>query len=288
MQASLLFLCVANSARSQLAEGLARALFGTTVRVQSAGSRPSRVHPNAIAVMREVGIDIDIDIAQQHSKSVDAIDPSTVQLVITLCAEEVCPVWPGRIARLHWPLPDPATSDPSVSPDAMLDRFRAARDEIRRRLIAFAASSPPAGIALAPAASGDLAAVEQLAAACALPTAVVRDAFPAAYVVARRAGRLVGASALERHGDVALLRTVAVAPSERGRGTGIALVANRLTAARAAGVSSVYALTTSAAPFFQRFGFAPADRAAAPAALRASRELAELCPASAACMSVRF
>ena len=101
---SLLFLCVANSARSQMAEGLARARFGDRVRIQSAGSQPSRVNPFAIEVMAERGISLD----GHTSKSVDTIDPSTVDTVITLCAEEVCPVFLGDARRLHWPIEDPA------------------------------------------------------------------------------------------------------------------------------------------------------------------------------------
>lgn len=127
---SILFLCVANSARSQMAEGLARRRFGDRARLQSAGSRPSRVNPWAIEVMHEVGI----DIGSHVSKAVDTIDPATVDLVITLCAEEVCPVFLARVDRLHWPIPDPASDDPSLSRDAMLARFRAARDAIERRL----------------------------------------------------------------------------------------------------------------------------------------------------------
>lgn len=130
----ILFLCVANSARSQMAEGLARAVFDDTVRVQSAGSTPSRVSPYAIEVMREIGI----DLSAHQSKSVDTIDPATVGIVITLCAEEVCPVFLGRARRLHWPIPDPASPDPSVPTDEMLARFRAARDDIRAHLDAFA------------------------------------------------------------------------------------------------------------------------------------------------------
>ena len=132
---SLLFLCVANSARSQMAEGLARSIFGDKLRVQSAGSKPSRVNPYAIEVMKEVGI----DLAAHHSKSVDTIDPATVDTVITLCAEEVCPVFLGGARRLHWPVPDPASPDPAIPRDEMLQRFRAARDEIRAKLEAFAA-----------------------------------------------------------------------------------------------------------------------------------------------------
>src|SRR5215216_1013626 len=101
---SLLFLCVANSARSQMAEGLARAKFGDRVRVQSAGSEPSRVNPLAIEALREIAI----DISSYASKSVDTIDPASVDLVITLCAEEVCPMGLAGVPRIHWPLPDPA------------------------------------------------------------------------------------------------------------------------------------------------------------------------------------
>jgi arsenate reductase (thioredoxin) len=125
----ILFLCVANSARSQMAEGLARRIFGDRAEVQSAGSQPTRVNPYAITVLGELGI----DIASQRSKSVGDIDLSNIDLVITLCAEEVCPVVPGKIERLHWPLPDPA----GAPADRALDRFRTTRDEIERRLLAF-------------------------------------------------------------------------------------------------------------------------------------------------------
>ena len=121
---SILFLCVANSARSQMAEGLARAKWGDAVRVQSAGSAPSRVNPLAIEALREVGI----DISWHTSKSVETIDPATVDLVITLCADEVCPMGLAGVPGLHWPLPDPAGTN------AGIERFRAVRDEIARRL----------------------------------------------------------------------------------------------------------------------------------------------------------
>jgi arsenate reductase len=125
---SLLFLCVANSARSQMAEGLARHLLGASVRVQSAGSNPSQVNPLAIAVMRELGI----DISGHAAKAVDTIDPASVDTVITLCAEEVCPVFLGRARRLHWGLPDPAAVGGDEA--ARLAAFRATRDELRRRI----------------------------------------------------------------------------------------------------------------------------------------------------------
>jgi protein-tyrosine-phosphatase/N-acetylglutamate synthase-like GNAT family acetyltransferase len=269
MYSSVLFLCVANSARSQMAEGLARSLFGSRVRVQSAGSQPSQVNPNAIAAMREIGI----DITRHRSKSIDDIDPASVSSVITLCAEEVCPVWPGKLARLHWPIPDPATG----AAETMLVRFRAARDEIRRKLWAFAGSNLPEGIALGPATATDLAPIEALVQRSQLPADLVHEG---AYVVARRDGAIVGVAALDMNKGVALLRSVAVEASERGRGTGLALVAERLTAARRSGVDHVYLLTTTAAPFFGRFGFTEIARGAQVSGLAA------LCPASATCMAV--
>ena len=119
----ILFLCVANSARSQMAEGLGRLIFGDRMPVQSAGSQPSRVNPYAIEVMREIGV----DITRHTSKSVETIDPAAVDTVITLCAEEVCPVFLGQARRLHWPIPDPASEDPRLPREEMLTRFRTAR-----------------------------------------------------------------------------------------------------------------------------------------------------------------
>lgn len=131
---SILFMCVANSARSQMAEGLARSIFGERIPVMSAGSEPSVVNPYAIEVMRELGL----DLSAHHSKSVQTVDPSTVDTVITLCAEEVCPVFLGGAKRLHWPIPDPASKDPALARDEMLRRFRTARDTIKGKLEDFA------------------------------------------------------------------------------------------------------------------------------------------------------
>lgn len=126
----ILFLCVANSARSQMAEGLARKMLGGDVEVLSAGSRPSKVNPFAIEAMSEIGV----DISGHRSKSVDEVDAASVDIVITLCADEVCPILPGRVQRLHWPIPDPASDDPTISPENLRGRFRLARDEIGARL----------------------------------------------------------------------------------------------------------------------------------------------------------
>ncbi len=124
---AILFLCVANSARSQLAEGWARRLAPEGVAVYSAGSEPGRLHGAAVAVMDEVGI----DLSGHRSKPITDVPLDEIRTVVTLCAEEVCPVLSGGVERLHWPLADP---DGAGGEDAVLARFRAARDELERRL----------------------------------------------------------------------------------------------------------------------------------------------------------
>ncbi|MBU0507734.1 arsenate reductase ArsC [bacterium] len=124
----ILFLCVANSARSQLAEGIARHFAPTGVRISSAGSHPGRIRPETIAVLAEIGI----DASGQYSKGVEEIETESVEAVITLCAEEVCPMFPGDIVRLHWALPDPAAT--IGKPEEILSAFRKTRDQLIRRI----------------------------------------------------------------------------------------------------------------------------------------------------------
>jgi protein-tyrosine-phosphatase len=133
----VLFLCVANSARSQLAEGLARAMWPSGIKVWSAGSRPTSVRPEAVQVLAEIGI----DISGHRSKSVAEIPAAEVDTVVTLCGEEECPVFLGQAARLHWPLPDPAAGSPSPR-EAVLARFRLVRDALRARLAKLASGKP--------------------------------------------------------------------------------------------------------------------------------------------------
>ena len=127
---NILFMCVANSARSQLAEGLAKKMLGANADIQSAGSKPSHVNPFAIKVLDEVGIDISSNI----SKSIDDLSPQFIEkldYVITLCAEEVCPVIISKAKKLHWPLPDPAGNG---TDNEQIDRFRVTRNEIIKLL----------------------------------------------------------------------------------------------------------------------------------------------------------
>jgi arsenate reductase len=130
-QQHVLFLCVANSARSQMAEGLARHLFPAHVIISSAGSEPGKLNPFAVTALNEIGI----DISAHSSKSVNDIDNSSVDTVITLCAEEVCPIFPHKVEKIHWGLPDPASA--TGSEEEKLMRFREIRDELKRRLQEF-------------------------------------------------------------------------------------------------------------------------------------------------------
>src|SRR3989338_8876191 len=105
----ILFMCVANSARSQLAEGLARKVF-PEAEIESAGSHPGKLNPYAVAVMKEIGL----DISKHYSKSIDDLSPKFIvglDYVITLCAEEVCPTMVSKAKKLHWPHPAPATNE---------------------------------------------------------------------------------------------------------------------------------------------------------------------------------
>jgi arsenate reductase len=111
-----------------MAEGLAKAYFGDKALIQSAGSKPSKVNPFAIKALAELGI----DISGNRSKSVDEIDPSTVDTVITLCAEEECPVFLGKAERLHWGLPDPGVG--TTNDEDKLKSFQEVRDEIKKKI----------------------------------------------------------------------------------------------------------------------------------------------------------
>ena len=135
MKKRLLILCTGNSARSQMAEGLFRHEGGDLFEVFSAGTRPSLVRPEAIAVMNEIAI----DISGHRSKSVDEFIGEQLDYVITVCdnANESCPVFPAATKRLHWPFEDPATVNGSE--EERKAAFRRVRDQIHARVRMFLA-----------------------------------------------------------------------------------------------------------------------------------------------------
>jgi arsenate reductase len=135
----VLILCTGNSARSQMAEGLLRHEAGERFDVFSAGTRPSKVRQEAIAIMRELGI----DISGHRSKSVDEFVGQPFDYVITVCdnAKESCPVFPGKARRIHWSFEDPAAVEGSEG--ERRGAFRRIRDQIRERIEAFADGLEP-------------------------------------------------------------------------------------------------------------------------------------------------
>ena len=139
-----------------------------------------------------------------------------------------------------------------------------------------------------PAQRDDLSEIEHLIELASLPRDGLEAQFPQAYVVAWRNERVVGVAGLELHDRLALLRSVAVDPAACAQGVGRALVADRLNAARRAGVQAVYLLTTTAEAYFERFGFQPASRAEVSAELATTPEFTGACPASAACLALNL
>jgi arsenate reductase len=134
----ILVLCTGNSARSQMGEGLFRAEGGAAVEVFSAGVKPSSVRPEAIAVMKEIGI----DISGHRSKSVDEFSGQSMDYVVTVCdnARDACPLFPAGTERIHWSLEDPAAVE-GGEPER-LEAFRRIRDQLRARVRAFLADAP--------------------------------------------------------------------------------------------------------------------------------------------------
>ena len=129
MKPKVLILCTSNSCRSHLAEGLLRQAAGDFLDVHSAGSKPAGyVHPHAVTVMQEIGI----DISQHHSKSLAEFLDQDIETVITVCgnADKACPMFPGLVERLHWPFEDPAHA--TGSEEDRLKVFRRVRDQIRK------------------------------------------------------------------------------------------------------------------------------------------------------------
>lgn len=122
----ILFVCTGNSARSQMAEGFARHFGQGRVEAYSAGMAPSTLHPHAVRVMQEKGL----DISGQQTKAFDWDLARRMDVVVTVCgnANETCPVLPPKVMRLHWPLEDPAAA--AGSEETILATFRTVRDQV--------------------------------------------------------------------------------------------------------------------------------------------------------------
>jgi arsenate reductase len=133
MKSKVLFLCTGNSCRSQMAEGFLRHLAGDRFDVASAGTHPAGLNPDAVAAMREIGI----DISHHRSKGIGEVIGQRFDHVITVCdrAKESCPIFPDAKCVHHWPFDDPATAQ--GSPEERKAVFRRVRDEIAERIRRF-------------------------------------------------------------------------------------------------------------------------------------------------------
>lgn len=126
----IMFLCTANSCRSQMAEGFAKEFGKGLIEVHSAGLMAAGVHNRAIAVMKEIGL----DISNQKSKVIEEGLLKQMDIIVTLCgyAEELCPYTPPEIKRIHWPIKDPVGT--IGAEQEIMNEFRHARDEIKEKV----------------------------------------------------------------------------------------------------------------------------------------------------------
>jgi len=273
----VLFVCVENAGRSQMAEAFARLHGGNDLDAQSAGSRPCGViNPKAIVAMRDRGY----DLTRHRSKSVDEIR-GPFDAVVTMGCGDACPmIQAGR--RVDWDIPDPGGMDQS-GVNEVRDTIEQKVTELLRSLRGPGASK---GWTLRPAHAGDLRAVHALLRSCRLPAEMSHEQLAGSYVVAEMERELVGVAGVEQHGSHGLLRSVAVPPHLRGSGIGAALVADRIAWTGARGMASLYLLTMDAEGYFARHGFVRADRASAPAEIKTSSQFTQLCPASAVLMKL--
>ena len=131
LKKGILFLCTRNSCRSQMSEGFAKKMLPKNMEIFSAGLEPKGVHPMAIKVMQEIGV----DISHQKSKNISEIPIDKIDLVVTLCgdAAERCPIFPGKIERIHWEIEDPAKEQGSDKEIIIV--FRKVRDNIKSNII---------------------------------------------------------------------------------------------------------------------------------------------------------
>jgi len=280
-----LILSPTSSALGQLAEGIARALAPRQVRVSSAGPERGRVDPLAKRVLAEISV----SIADHHPKALDEVDTTDVQAILVVAAEDPTPPGLRGVLRVHWPLPDPAAG--GGTEEALLARYRAVRNELRRRLIRVFARELVATAAtggtttsVGPACGGDLDGIKRLLIGSLLPSRDVGGAHQR-FIVALENGRLIGCAGLQVAGQDGLVRSMAVHWTRRNAGLGTRLHERLLFEAVLAGVRTLYVVTTTAEDFFAGHGFRRIAAQAVPPDLQASEEFTTFVPGGSTVMS---
>ena len=279
-----LILSQTNSALGQLAEGIARALAPRQVRISSAAANRGRVDPLAKRVLAELSV----NYADEHPKALDEVDTSDVQAILVVSEEDPTPPGLRGVLRVHWPLPDPAAE--GGTGEEMLARYRAVRNELRRRLIrVFArevatAATGGTTTSIGPASGGDLDAIKQLLVGSLLPSRDVGGAHQR-FIMASESGRLIGCAGLQVAGQDGLVRSMAVHWTRRNAGLGSRLHERLLLEAAMAGVRTLYVVTSTAEDFFDGHGFRRIAAHAVPPELQASEEFTAFVPGGSTVMS---
>ncbi len=280
-----LILSAASDARGQIAEGIARALAPRQIRISSAGLAGGAVDPLAVRVLAELSV----AGADLRARTLDEIDLTDVGAVVVLSEEDPTPPALHDVLRVHWPLQDPARV--GGSEEERIARYRAVRNELRRRLIRVfareaiqsdAPESPTTSIG--PASGGDLDAIRRLLVAALLPSGDLGGPNQR-FIVARQNGRVLGCAGLETFGEDGQLRSMAVHWTSRNAGLGSRLYGRLLFEALQAGVRNLYVVTTTAADFFARQGYRNVKPADVPPGVARSEEYVTFVPGGGVIMA---
>jgi amino-acid N-acetyltransferase len=280
-----LILSRTNSAVGQLAEGIARALAPRQVHITAAGAERGHADP----LVKRVLAELSVDIADQQPKTLDEVDTSDLQAILVVSEEDPTPPALREVLRVHWPLPDPDAAGGTA--EERLARYRAVRNELRRRLIrVFARELAPAAAtggtttSIGPATGGDLDGIKRLLIGSLLPSRDVGGAHQR-FVVARENGRLIGCAGLQVAGEAGLVRSMTVHWTRRNAGLGSRLHERLLFEAVLAGVRTLFVVTTTAEDFFTGHGFRKVLADAVPDELQASEEFTVFVPGGSTVMS---
>jgi len=272
---TVLFACVHNAGRSQMAAAIFNQLANPALaRAISAGTNPGEhVQAEVVLAMRELGIDLSHARPQRLTTTL----AKAASLLITMGCGESCPFVPG-LARDDWPLEDPQDKAP--------ERVRQIRDQVRKRvwtLLTERGWGISVGQDLRDSRPDEDPQLRVFLEDAGLPADDVETGRQE-YLLAREAERIVGSVGLEVVGADALVRSLAVAQDRRGLGLGKRLLQAATQRARARGIKTLYALTTTAEAFATTEGFARILRTEVPGAIASLPQFRALCPATAVCM----
>ncbi|MBI5070593.1 MAG: GNAT family N-acetyltransferase [Deltaproteobacteria bacterium] len=275
-----------HGAVGQIALGLAQALAPRQVRVSAASAASGPVDRLAVKVLAELSV----LVSEPQAMTLDEPGVAGAQAVLVVSEQDPTPPALQQALRIHWPFPDPAAG--GGTDEEKLARYRAVRNELRRRFIrvfAREAMPPPAeagvSTSIGPASGGDMEGIKLLLAAALLPSRDVVGPPGQRFILAAEGGRVLGCAGLQLAGQDALVRSMAVRWTRRNAGLGTRLHERLLHQAVLAGVRTLYVVTMTAEEFFARQGYRRAAADEVPAGLRASEEFAAFAPGGGTVMT---